>query len=66
MAVQAEESFMQHVVRHWQGSLSDADSSAAMQMDPEASAIAGQASQLDGSNPTGMRAQTQELADTGD
>ena len=30
---QVEETFMRHVIRHWQGSLSEMDSSAAMQMD---------------------------------
>ena len=33
--VQVEETFMQHVVRHWQGSLTEADSTAAMQADAE-------------------------------
>ncbi len=35
MCIQVEETFMQHVVRHWQGSLTEADSTAAMQADAE-------------------------------
>ena len=31
--MQVEETFMRHVIRHWQGSLSEQDSSAAMQLD---------------------------------
>ena len=61
--VQVEETFMQHVVRHWQGSLTEADSTAAMQADAEFS-------QADSNGvvqeaPTGTR-QTQEFVDAGE
>ena len=38
---QVEETFMQHVVQYWQGSLPEADSTAAMPADPEAAAYGG-------------------------
>lgn len=53
---------MQHVVRHWQGSLSEADSSAAMQMDSEAAVPTGQTNLVgDGAgHPQGTPVQAQE------
>ena len=38
MFMQVEETFMQHVVQYWQGSLTEVDGTAAMQSDPEAAA----------------------------
>ena len=46
---------MQHVIRHWQGSLTEADSTAAMQMDAE----------FDKASNAGTRSQTRDLSDTG-
>lgn len=40
-AAQVEETFMRHVIRHWQGSLSEMDSSAAMQLDEDVAQAAG-------------------------
>lgn len=62
--VQVEETFMQHVVRHWQGSLTEADSTAAMQADAEFSQA--DSSRLAHEAPTGTSRQTQEFGDAGE
>ena len=58
---------MQHVVRHWQGSLSEADSSAVMQMDSEAAVPTNQPNHVgDGTGQSqGMHVPAQELTDAG-
>ena len=50
---------MQHVIRHWQGSLTEADSTAAMQMDAEFD----KARDL---TPVGTRSQTREIDESGE
>ena len=55
---------MQHVVRHWQGSLTEADSTAAMQADAEFSQAA--SNRVVHEAPMGTDRQTQEFVDAGE
>ncbi len=52
---------MQHVIRHWQGSLTEADSTAAMQMDADFTQSADGAA-----TPRMLRTPTREFTDAGE
>ncbi|DBA93395.1 TPA: hypothetical protein ACH3X2_003664 [Trebouxia sp. C0005] len=61
--VLVEETFMQHVVRHWQGSLTEADSTAAMQADAEFSLGGSNGSTASGA--VAVRSHTTQFSDDG-
>lgn len=80
VVLQVEETFMQHVVQYWQGSISEVDGTAAMQSDPEARANGGSVNNQGGQanstpredhqegdpgTPMGSHAQTRALAVAG-
>lgn len=64
MCIQVEETFMQHVVRHWQGSLTEADSTAAMQADAEFSLGGSNGSTASGA--VAVRSHTTQFSDDGE
>ncbi len=67
MCIQVEETFMQHVVRHWQGSLTEADSTAAMQADAEFNQGGFNGSTANGAvHPMAMRSHTTQFSDDGE
>lgn len=55
---------MQHVIRHWQGSLSEADSSVAMQMDADFSQATER--QILNGTPAESRSYIMEMTDAGE
>ncbi|DBA91536.1 TPA: hypothetical protein ACH3X1_003159 [Trebouxia sp. C0004] len=64
--VLVEETFMQHVVRHWQGSLTEADSTAAMQADAEFDQGGLNGMTANGAaNPVTVRSHTTQFSDDG-
>ncbi len=67
MFIQVEETFMQHVVRHWQGCLTEADSTAAMQADAEFNQGGLNGLTANGAvNPMAVRSHTTQFSDDGE